>query len=401
MDARRVQTARSFIILLYDHAMKERGKFNVPLSVAAPFANRLVREALAGRADALREPWYILIPHGSKDAALRRTPMPVGPTSIHGEQYVPETEPAPRVTLHPQARIRHFTVRLLEYQHTLYEGHYSVDDIFQAWAELLARRLVERGRMRLDEGPFYYAVDDSAQAVGSISSDLFPAEAYEVEGVFKLPALARDRERTVFIRVRDAPLAVREVESDARLGTPEGAGVEGSGVVLMRAEVYRGLQREIELSAKVENGGYLLGRAFRQPSSPESEDEAGFRWLLEITDVVLAEAAWGKRGSLLFTGETWSRVARLREREHPDKKLVGWFHTHLFKESEDFGLSGLDHDLHRRFLTKPWQVAVLVNIDPQSMNRTVRCYQRGTEGDLIESPFWVTGPASREGVEHE
>ena len=221
----------------------------------------------------------------------------------------------------------------------------------------------------------------------------------DVEGVFKLPALAGDRERTVFTRVADAPLPVRAAESYAGART-HGTGAEGNGCVLMSDEVYRALLGEMELSAEVENGGYLLGEAFRQPSGPEAERDAGFRWLLEITEVVPAEAAQGKRGSLLFTGETWSRMTRQRAREHPDKKLVGWFHTHLFKSSEKFGLSDLDQDLHRRFLTKAWQVAVLVNINPRSRERTVRCFQREAEQpqDLIECPFKVLGPsASQQG----
>jgi hypothetical protein len=397
MTARRVETARSFIIAVYNHALEERGKFSVPPSVAAPFANRLIRETLGGEADAMREPWYILIARDGSDASLSRTPVPVGPTSIHGQRYVPEAEPLPRVSLHPRASIKYFTVQLLEYQQRLYEGHYSVDDIFQAWAELLARRLVETGRMKIDEGPFYYAVDNSAQVVQTISADLFPAEAYDVEGVFKLPALSRDRERTVFTKVPSVPLAARDAASYLSLQT-HGKGAEGNGLILMRDEAYRALHSEIELSTKVENGGYLLGAPFRQPSSPEAEDEADFRWLLEVTDVVPAEAAWGKRGSLLFTGETWSRMTRLRDREHPDKKLVGWFHTHLFKASEDFGLSGLDQDLHRRFLTKAWQIAVLINIDAEGQ-RIVRCFQRGAEGDLVESSFQLIDSAS--GLEKE
>lgn len=218
----------------------------------------------------------------------------------------------------------------------------------------------------------------------------------EVEGGFKLPALATNRERTVFTKLKSAPLPVCAPESYTQLRA-HGSGAEGNGLVLMRDEVYRALLSEMKLSAQVENGGYLIGKAFRQPSGPEAETDAGFRWLLEITDVVPAEAAQGRRGSLLFTGETWSRMTRLRTREHPDKKLVGWFHTHLFKGSENFGLSNLDQNLHRRFLTKPWQVAVLVNINPQSLERRVRCFQRGAEGDLIECPFQVAGSEPEQG----
>jgi hypothetical protein len=222
-----------------------------------------------------------------------------------------------------------------------------------------------------------------------------PVEDEEVEGVFKLPALSRDRERTIFTRVPNVPLAVREAESYAR-ARAHGSGAEGNGIILMRGEVYRALESEIELSAKVENGGYLLGVPFRQPQGSAAEEDAGFRWLLEITDVVPAEAAKGKRGSLLFTGETWSRMTRLRSRRHPDKKLVGWFHTHLFKASEKFGLSRLDQELHRRFLTKAWQIAVLINIDAQGA-RTIRCFQRAAAGgDLFESPYQMLEPGSQE-----
>jgi hypothetical protein len=98
---------------------------------------------------------------------------------------------------------------------------------------------------------------------------------------------------------------------------------------------------------------------------------------------------------LLFTGETWSQLNRLRDRDYPDRKLVSWFHTHLFEASDSFGLSGLDQDLHRRFLTKPWQVAVLLNINFKG-ERTVRCFQRGPDGDLVECLFEVIEPQPKE-----
>jgi hypothetical protein len=55
----------------------------------------------------------------------------------------------------------------------------------------------------------------------------------------------------------------------------------------------------------------------------------------------------------------------------------------------------MDQDLHRRYLTKPWQVAVLLNVEANGQ-RTVRCFQRGPEGDLIECPFEVFEPPAGE-----
>ena len=106
-----------------------------------------------------REPWYLLIPHCSHDVALRRAVKPVGATSLYGKPYIPENEPPPRVALHPQAHIRHFTVRILEFQSSLFQGDFSVDDIFLAGVELLARRWIRKGKMQEADGPFYYSVN--------------------------------------------------------------------------------------------------------------------------------------------------------------------------------------------------------------------------------------------------
>jgi len=67
---------------------------------------------------------------------------------------------------------------------------------------------------------------------------------------------------------------------------------------------------------------------------------------------------------------------------------VGWYHTHLFSATDSFGLSGMDQDLHHRFLPRPWQAAVLVNISHDG-NRQIRCFQRKNEGMLEQSFFEV------------
>lgn len=77
--------------------------------------------------------------------------------------------------------------------------------------------------------------------------------------------------------------------------------------------------------------------------------------------------------------------------DYPARKLVGWFHTHLFPATDTFGLSGLDQEMHAWYLPRPWQVAVLLNFE-RDADRTVRCYQRGPEGKLVETPFFVFAP---------
>lgn len=385
---------RSFNISIYDGGMRERVSFAVPVAITAPFFNRILREVFPHRGQDVREPWYVLIPRPAGDAQFSRAPLPVGETSLYGERYVPLDEPPPRLSLHPEAGVGHFTVHLLEFRDSIYQGDYDVNDIFLASAEFLARTWIEKGHMQIGDGPFHYAVRTSRKDVKTLSRDLVPAKAYQVEGVFRLPRLADERERTVFHRVPPPPLPARAAASYGEALT-RGRGDGGSGKVFMSSEVYDALAAKLRLSDSVEDGGYLLGVPYRQPGSPEDEEDAGFRWLVEITDVIQAEATLGKLGSLLFTGETWSRLTRRRDREYPDKKLVAWFHTHLFEATDSFGLSSMDQDLHRRFLTKPWQVAVLINIG-KGGGRVVRCFQRGPEGELIETVYSVFNPQAKE-----
>jgi len=377
---------RSFVIVLYDRTLKERVRFAVPVSVAVPFCNRLFREIVKPVEGALKEPWYQLVPHCVHESPLQRDVEPAGPTSLYGTPYIAMEEPPPRVALHPHAHITYFTARLLDYDKQLFHGQYSVDDIFLAGAELLARNWVEKGSMQIEDGPFLYEVLAASDVVREAPRDLFPPQAYQVEGVFQLPVLAEDRERTVFRRVPPPPLGERSITDYQGIVTI-GSGYRDGGLILIDHAVYEMIRKDLELSTKVENGGYLLGIPYRQVGSPENEDAAGFRWMIEITDVVQAEGTWGQPARLLFTGESWSQIARRLDQEYPSKKLVAWFHTHLF-EADEFGLSGLDQELHRRFLTKPWQVAFLLNINSK-YERTVRCFQRGSEDELVECAFYV------------
>lgn len=377
----------SFIIKLFNGRWEERGRFSAPLSIVAPFANRILNEQVLGKGKSITEPWYKFVPHCTHEDPRQRSPYPEGPTSLTGRRYAPDQEPPPRVALHPEAHIISFTVTLLDFQNEIIQGDYGVDDIFLARAEYLARTWIEKRNMAPDEGPFFYEVEVSAVERRTAPLDLFPPEAYEVEGVFRLPPLEKNRERTKFRKVAPPPLPQRDLSTFGPKRR-HGRGKEGQGRVMMHEAVYRALSEDLYLNPRKEDGGYLVGHPFRQPGSPEKEDDPEFRWHLEISDAIQVEGAWGQAGLLLFTGDSWSMVNQRLDKEYPDKKLIGWFHTHLFKATDEFGLSGLDQDLHRRFLTRPWQVAVLINIAIDG-SREVRCFQRGLDGNLEECLFEV------------
>ena len=72
--------------------------------------------------------------------------------------------------------------------------------------------------------------------------------------------------------------------------------------------------------------------------------------------------------NVTFTAETWQHIHDTMDRDHPDEKILGWYHTH-----PGFGifLSDMDIFICDNFFNLPWQVAFVY--DPQS----------GEEGNFI------------------
>lgn len=90
--------------------------------------------------------------------------------------------------------------------------------------------------------------------------------------------------------------------------------------------------------------GVLVGLPCRDDAGPYLHVEACIR----------GENATSASANVTFTAETWSHIQAEMDRLHPDRKIVGWYHTH-----PGFGifLSGMDLFIHQSFFDLPWQVA--------------------------------------------
>ncbi len=84
-------------------------------------------------------------------------------------------------------------------------------------------------------------------------------------------------------------------------------------------------------------------------------------------------------GSVTFTSETWDYIHDELAKKYPDKRIVGWYHTH-----PGFGifLSNMDFFIHENFFSIKWQPAYV--FDPQAE----------TEGFF----FWHNGDLQQEEV---
>lgn len=157
---------------------------------------------------------------------------------------------------------------------------------------------------------------------------------------------------------------------------------DGAVTVLIDVVVLEAL-RTARYSDEMEEGGFLLGRAYVDPDDG--------RHLLHVTGAVDAQHTGASLLHFAFTGDSFSAVKRLIGRERPDERLVGWYHTHLFAATEAMGLSSIDLQLHFTTFRIPWQVAGLVNLAQTSDDRVVRFYVR--DGNTMKRcPVHVLAP---------
>ena len=116
--------------------------------------------------------------------------------------------------------------------------------------------------------------------------------------------------------------------------------VSAQPVVVMEAEVARKIRQHCRTSMKAEVCGVLVG-------STEHE-----RMMVEACIQVNNAAQGGAH--VTFTQDTWEHIYKIKDKEYPDQKIVGWYHSH-----PGFGVFLSEHDLfiQQNFFSNPQQVA--------------------------------------------
>ncbi|MEU4555467.1 hypothetical protein EV382_2802 [Micromonospora violae] len=164
----------------------------------------------------------------------------------------------------------------------------------------------------------------------------------------------------------------------ASLGAPEDDASGRVGVILTR-EVRDQLLYDMELSREVEEGGFLVGRPYRDSEHPD-------RHIVLITAVLTAERTGASLLHFTFTGDSFVRVSETVAARRQSEKLVGWFHTHLFPATVEMGLSTIDLELHASTFRRHWQIAGLINLHGDK--RVLRFYA-DQQGVIGSAPYQV------------
>src|SRR5277367_5933902 len=113
------------------------------------------------------------------------------------------------------------------------------------------------------------------------------------------------------------------------------------------SEVAREIRQHARSESKTEVCGVLIGT--------ESEG-------LTIVEACIAGVNAAQGGAhVTFTQDTWEHIYKVKDRDYPEDRILGWYHSH-----PGFGVFLSDHDtfIHKNFFSAPHQVAWV--FDPHS-----------------------------------
>ena len=121
----------------------------------------------------------------------------------------------------------------------------------------------------------------------------------------------------------------------------------GQPTLLIDSEVARQVRQHARSSSKAEICGVLIGQDRNS--------------LIEVQACIAGVNAEEAGAHVTFTQDTWEHIYKVKDKEYPEHRIVGWYHSH-----PGFGVFLSDHDtfIHKNFFSSPGQVAWV--FDPHS-----------------------------------
>lgn len=122
--------------------------------------------------------------------------------------------------------------------------------------------------------------------------------------------------------------------------------------ILINEPAFRDAQAHSLTSLNKEVAGVLIG--------PRPEQQEDGRYVVHITDIIIAKHTRMQGASVTYTPESWRYIHDVLAERYPNEEavIVGWYHTH-----PGFGifLSGMDLFIHQNFFTQPWHIAFVLD----------------------------------------
>jgi proteasome lid subunit RPN8/RPN11 len=148
--------------------------------------------------------------------------------------------------------------------------------------------------------------------------------------------------------------------------------------VLMESEVARQVRQHARSSMKAEVCGVLIGTEHDGVTTIEAA-------------IAGANAAQGG-AHVTFTQDTWEHIYQVKDEKYPDRRIVGWYHSH-----PGFGVFLSEHDLfiHKNFFSGPQQIAWVY--DPHSDEEGCFGWRRDEISKLPDVAFRFQQPCGEAG----
>lgn len=120
----------------------------------------------------------------------------------------------------------------------------------------------------------------------------------------------------------------------------------GSVPVVIKQSVLEAIHEHGGSRTDVEVCGVLVGKGYRDEYGP----------YVYVEGMIRGNYAGSQLAQVTFTAETWNYMQEVMDRAFPDKRIIGWYHTH-----PGFGifLSPMDLFIHENFFSASDQLAIV------------------------------------------
>lgn len=132
--------------------------------------------------------------------------------------------------------------------------------------------------------------------------------------------------------------------------------------VIFRQSVLNNIHTHGREAPDIEVCGVLVGNVYADAMGP----------FVFIESSIRGDFSTGKAAQVTFTARTWSHIQEVMDREHPDLRILGWYHTH---PGHGIFLSDMDLFIHKNFFSLPWHLAFV--FDPQHWEEGLFAWRTG------------------------
>ena len=115
--------------------------------------------------------------------------------------------------------------------------------------------------------------------------------------------------------------------------------------VFIEEKALFGIDEFLKSDTQIELGGVLTGNAYTNAFGSD---------FILIKNFIIAKHSNSTLSRLTFTHETWEFINNKIEKDHPEQKILGWFHSH---PGHSVFLSGYDLFIQENFFNLPYMIA--------------------------------------------